>query len=324
LVLTRADIARCLSVAEAIPLVEQAYRAVSSGTGDYPLRTHVRLSGDAGDALFMPAYDGARFLGLKSVTVHPANLARHGLPGVRGLYLFLDATRGDPLALMEAGSLTALRTGAAGGLAARVLARPDARVVALFGAGGQARAQLEAVCAVRDVAEVRLYSRDPQHAAAFVAEMAERVAAPVRRVAAPADAVRGADIVIAATSSPRPVFAGSDLAAGTHVTGVGSYTAAMQEVDAETVARARVFVDSLAAALAEAGDLLAPLRAGIIDEGHIRAELGQVLLGQRPGRTSPDEITFFKSVGLAAQDIYTADAIYRRACERGLGVDVEV
>jgi len=326
LILSHEDVLRCLTVAEAIPLMAQAFRAVSAGQGVYPLRTHITLADGAGDALFMPAYDGGAYLGLKEVTVQRGNPERYGLPSVRALYLFLDAQRGEPLALMEAGALTEVRTGAAGGLAADVLARVGASTVALFGAGRQARTQLQALQAVRPIRAVRLFSRDRARAEAFVAEMGMALGpeVEVRRVETPQEAVRGAEVIITATSATTPVFDGDDLEAGAHVTGVGSYTAAMREVDGRTVRRALVVVDALDAALAEAGDLLGPLREGLITQDHFSTELGQVLLGRRPGRTSDEQITFFKSVGLAAQDVFAAAAIYRRAGELGIGTTVRL
>lgn len=274
-----------------------------------------------GDGLFMPAWDGNSGLGVKVVTVHGANPAQ-GLPAVQGTYLLIDAVSGTARALLEASALTALRTGAAGGLATDVLARADAHVVALFGAGRQARTQLLAAAAVRTLTQVRLVNRSRERALAFIAEMQPFLACPITLAASADEALVGADIVIAATSAHTPVVHGHAVSSGAHITGVGSYTATMQEVDGELVRRARVVVDQRAAALAEAGDLIIPLRAGQITASHCEIELGQVLLGVAPGRQSDEEITFFKSVGLAAQDIVTATAIVQRAEERGMGLNI--
>jgi ornithine cyclodeaminase len=205
-----------------------------------------------------------------------------------------------------------------------VLARPDAKVVAIFGAGVQARRQLEAVCTVRRVEQVRVYSLTG--AEAFAAEMAGRgpIPADVTVAANPREAVAGADIICAATTSRTPVFDGRDLEPGAHVNGIGSFTPGMQEIDAETVRRARIVVDSVEAALAEAGDLLIPLKARLIDRAHISTELGQVLAGQKPGRTSAEQITFFKSVGVAVQDAMAAAIVLRNGQTQGLGTVVEL
>ena len=273
------------------------------------------------DSFYAPDEGGA--LGLKVVSIFDSNPPR-GLPLIHALVLVLDATTGAPLALIEGGSLTAIRTGAASGAATDALARPDARVVALFGSGAQARRQLEAVCTVRPIERVWLYSLGGGEQ--FAAEMAGHGPIPSDIViaATPRAALAEADIVCTATTSRTPVFDGRDLRPGTHVNGIGSYTPAMQEIDAATVRRARVVVDSRAAALAEAGDLIIPLRAGEIDLDHISTELGEVLAGQKPGRTSAAQITFFKSVGVAVQDAMAARLVVANGAALGLGTVVNL
>jgi ornithine cyclodeaminase/alanine dehydrogenase-like protein (mu-crystallin family) len=202
-----------------------------------------------------------------------------------------------------------------------MMARPDARVVALFGAGVQARTQLEAVRCVREVGEVRVVSRSGASADALVSEL-EGVDA--RRVDDPDEAISGADIVIAATSSSTPAFDGSRIEAGTHVTGVGSFTPEMREVDTALVRRARVIVDQREAILEEAGDIVGPIRDGDVDESVMVAELGDVVLGRVPGRTSREEVTFFKSVGNAVQDLAVAAHVLEAASREGLGVVLEL
>jgi ornithine cyclodeaminase/alanine dehydrogenase-like protein (mu-crystallin family) len=239
--------------------------------------------------------------------------------------MVVDPNTGEPKAILNGEMLTALRTGAGGGLAADLLARPDARTVAVFGSGVQARAQLEAVCVVRQVKEVRIFGRSPSSVEQFAAEVAAWPEAPKVLIAGSRrDAVVGADIVIAATTSDKPVFDGRDLAPGTHVTGVGSYAPHMQEVDEETVGKAKIIVDSLQACLAEAGDLIVALEKNVITKVDIHAELGQIVNGERPGRESREEITFFKSVGLAVQDAAAANEVLRAAEAQGLGTVVEL
>ncbi len=327
-----ADVGRALPMADAIAAVKAAYVQLSAGRAQAPLRTHLAVAG--GDStLVMPFYvpavggadddnaDGGGALGLKLVSVFNSNPPR-GLPLIHALVLALDAATGAPLALIEGSSLTAIRTGAASGAATDVLARPDARTLALFGSGVQARRQLEAVCAVRPIERVRVYSL--AGAEALADEMAGRgpVPADITVVDSPREALAGADIVCAATTSRTPVFDGRDLAPGTHVNGIGSFTPEMQEIDAETVRRARVVIDSRAAALAEAGDLIIPLRDGAVTLDHVSDEIGEVLARQRPGRTSAEQVTFFKSVGVAVQDAAAAALVVRNGAALGLGREV--
>lgn len=304
---------------EAIAVMRDAFVAVSAGRADAPLRTP--LETDGGVALFMPAHlpdTGA--LGAKVVSVFEGN-ARHGLPAVNALMLMLDATTGLPRLVCDGTHLTALRTGAASGLATEMLARDDAAVVTLFGAGAQARTQLEAVRAVRPIREIRIVSRTAASAERLAAELdGVDVALPGDRSAA----LRGADVVIAATTSATPVFDGAAIEPGAHVNGIGSYTPEMQEVDAALLERATVVVDAREAALAEAGDLLVPIRDGRFDAADVHAELGEIVSGARPGRRSTEEITFFKSVGVAAQDVAIADRVSRTAEARDLGTVVEL
>jgi ornithine cyclodeaminase len=243
------------------------------------------------------------------------------LPVIHAVVLVLDPVTGRALALMDGTWLTALRTGAIGGLAADLLAREEASVVALFGAGVQARTQLEAVRCVRDIREVRIVSPSGSSADQLASEL-EGVAA--RRVDDPNDAIAGADIVIGATSSSTPVFDGQRVEPGTHVTGVGSFTTEMREVDTELIIRARVVVDQRDAIMEEAGDIVGPIRDGAVDESVMAAEIGEILLGQAEGRRDADEITFFKSVGNAVQDLAVAARVLEVAERDGLGVVVDL
>ena len=318
-ILSTADVRAAIDMHQAIEAMREAFGQLSAGQATVPLRTPVETEG--GVTLFMPAYlRGTGDLGAKIVSVYPGNSAL-GLPTITAAVIVLDGQTGQPLALMDGTYLTALRTGAASGLATALLARPEAQVVAVFGAGVQARTQLEAVRAVRPIREVRIVSRTRASAERFAAEL-EDVTAQVmddRRAA-----VQGADVIIAATTSATPVFDGGDVAPGTHVNGIGSYTPEMQEVDATLVQRAKVVVDSREAALAEAGDLIIPLRQGLITEDHIHAELGEIVNGTKPGRVTDDEITFFKSVGIAVQDVVVARWVLQAAETKGLGTLVEL
>ncbi|MBC2710421.1 MAG: ornithine cyclodeaminase [Desulfosarcina sp.] len=315
-ILTAADIRSALSMTAAIDAVVRAYGQLSAGKATMPLRS--RFHTEKGVTLLMPAHlHETGDFAVKIVSVYGDN-PKLGLPTVAATVLAMDPRTGMPLALMEGDSLTALRTGAAGGVAARYLARTDAKTVALFGAGVQARAQLQAAMAVREIEQVIIV--DPFQAVAqrLATEIRTWPGAPeVLLVDSPQAAVAQADIVLAATTTMTPLFNGNDLKPGTHVTGVGSFTPQMQEVDETTIRRARVVVDQREAAMAEAGDI-------IIGKAIIDAEIGEIINGDKPGRQNDEEITFFKSVGLAVQDAVTAAAVLKAAQEKGLGTVIKM
>jgi ornithine cyclodeaminase len=312
---------------DAIAAVREGFVELSAGRAAVPLRSHVPVAEHDGTLLAMPAYLSAGGgLGAKLVTVFPRNPQR-GLPTIFATVLLLDAQTGEPAALIEGSSLTALRTGAAGGLAADLFALPDAGIVALFGAGVQGRAQLEAVCTVRRVTQVRVVDRQVARAEALVRWAREQPwlgGATVLAVTDPALAVRGAEIIITATTSAEPVFPAAEVGPGAHVTAVGAYTPTTREVPGELVARSAVFVDSRAAALAEAGDLVLAIREGLITADVIRAEIGEVAAGTAPGRIGSEEVTCFKSVGHAVQDLAVARLALARASATGRGVLVDL
>ena len=315
-VLTATDIRAAVSMSDIIDAVSSAFGQLSAGKATMPLRS--RFHTDKGVTLLMPAHlHASGDFAVKIVSVYADNPSI-GLPTVAATVLALDPQTGMPLALMEGDSLTALRTGAAGGVAARHLARADARSVALFGAGVQARSQLRAVLAERTIEQVMIV--DPVAAAAqrLADDIAGWPMAPaVNLVSSPQAAVAQADIVLAATTSSTPLFDGNDLRPGAHVTGVGAFTPEMQEIDATTTRRARVVVDQREAAMAEAGDI-------ILGQATIDAEIGEIINGEKPGRQSDDEITFFKSVGLAVQDAVTAAAVLKAAEKKGLGTVINM
>jgi ornithine cyclodeaminase len=324
-VLSAEDVRRALPMADAVQAVKDAFRQFSAGQAEMPLRSRVEVAEAGGIALFMPAYlRGSRELAVKAVSVFPRNPERQ-LPTIHALVIAFDSETGAPTALLEGAALTALRTGAASGAATDVLANSEARVATIFGSGVHARTQLEAVCAVRPVERVWIYSLDAATAEAMARHARQHMpGVEVRLAETPTQAVAQADVICTATTSSIPVFPDSAVRPGTHINAIGGYTPEMQEVDPDTVARARLFVDSRVAALAEAGDLIQPIRQGRIGEDWIQAELGEVIAGTHPGRVSQDEITLFKSVGLAVQDAVAAGAILRRAETLGLGQIVEI
>ncbi len=323
LTLLNADaIRQALPMPQAVTAMKDAFAELSSGAAVVPQRLALDVAEADGTSLIMPAYLPSGGLGAKIVSVFPHNHER-ALPAIHGLVVVLDPATGAPAALLDGTFLTAWRTGAGSGAATDLLARRDARTVALFGCGVQARTQLLAVAAVRELREVRVYARTRSSVEAFLDEMAPHLDARLVAVQSPGEAVREADVVCAATTSSIPVFDGSDLAEGTHVNGVGSYTLEMQEIDTETVGRSRVFVDSRAAALAEAGDLVIAERAGRTSSAEW-TELGEVAAGRKPGRQADEEVTFFKSVGVAVQDVKAAAVALERARGLGLGQEVEL
>ncbi len=318
-ILSADDVRACVDMPAAIDAMREAFGALSAQEATVPIR--LALETEHGVSLFMPAHlRESGDAGAKIVSVNPGNAAL-GLPAIHAVVLVLDVLTGRPTALMDGTWLTALRTGAVGGLAADLLSRADAKTVALFGAGVQARTQLEAVRCVREITEVRVVSPSGGSADRLAAEVSGIRAV---RVDDPSEAIRGADIIIAATNSFTPVFDGSKVEPGTHVTGVGSYTLDMREVDTALVQRARVIVDQREAVMEEAGDIVGPIRDGVVDESIIVGEIGEVVLGRVQGRTADSEITFFKSVGNAVQDVAVAARVLRVAESEGRGLVVDL
>lgn len=326
LILNAQDVRRALPMQDAIEAMKAAYASLSDGTAVVPLRTRLPIPPGEAVSLFMPAYvssGSVKALAIKAVSLFPSNPAR-GLAYIQAAVLVFDPETGRALALIEGSSLTAIRTGAGGGAAVDLLSRKDSRVAAIFGAGPQARTQLEAAATARDLETVYIVARTRANAEALASDLRSGgVDYDIRIASTAKEAVRNADIICTATTSSTPVFEDADLKPGTHISAVGSYTPDMQEVPAGTVHRAKVIVDSRAACLEEAGDILRPIREGLIDESHIHAELGEIVLGRKPGRQSDDEITYFKSVGVAVQDAVAADLALRNAKKMDLGTEID-
>lgn len=324
-VLTANDLRQALPMAVAIEAVTAGFLEASSGRAQIPLRTPLEISKHDGVTLVMPAHIPAQeALAVKIVSVFPRNPAQD-LPTIHAVVVALDSSTGRPVALIEGASLTALRTGAASGSATQFLARPEAKSLGVFGSGVQARTQIEAVCAVRPVERIRIFSLDPPGAARLVSGLTQAgMEADIQVVRSPSEAATEADILCTATTSRTPVFRDADIRPGTHINAIGAFTPEMAEVDPETVARALIVVDSRSAAMAEAGDLIQPIRQGLITEAAIHAELGEIASGARTGRTGPSQITLFKSVGLAVQDAMAAAVALRRADELGIGQTIEL
>jgi alanine dehydrogenase len=325
--LSTADIQRLVSMTDAIAVVKRAFAELSAGQATVPARTAVTTAAHGGTALYMPAYlSASQSLGLKAVAVYPGN-REDSLPTIFAAILMQDAATGRPIALIEGTYLTALRTGAATGAATDLLARQEACRLCLFGTGGQAPTQLEGVCAVRPIEAVTVYGRNTVKAADFIERMRSLPFAQhveFHLAANPREAVSMADIIVTATSAHAPLFSAVDVRVGTHVNAIGAFTPDMLEVPQELVAGAKVVVDSREACMAEAGDILIPIREGLISASHIYAELGELVAGQKPGRTSATEITLFKSVGNAVQDLSVGKLALERAERDGLGQVVDL
>lgn len=326
-VLSGDDVRRAVSMAAAIDAVEAAFVSLSTGQADVPLRAHIETPERAATSFFMPARiagPGPGALGLKVVSVFPQNLGR-GEPSIYALVTVLDPATGRPLAVLDGTYLTALRTGAASGVATRHMARPDARVLALFGAGAQALPQALAVCAMRPIERIWLVNRNRDRAQLLAARLRhEGMTLDLRIAPSVEQALAEADVICTATSSLTPLFDDRAVRPGTHINAVGAYKPSMAEVPPQTVARALVAVDQRRAAWAEAGDLVQARDAGLIDEGHVAGELGEIAAGRIAGRTDPAQVTLFKSVGNAAQDVAVASLALARAAELGLGVEVAI
>lgn len=326
LLLSRTDVQSVLTMDECIVAVERAFAELAHGRAEMPQRTAIRVEEHGGLLLAMPAFIGGdeSALGVKAVTVYPGNPGKHDLPTTLGTLLLCDPATGAAIAVMDAGFLTAMRTGAASAVATKHLARADARSCVVFGAGVQARRQLEGVHRVRSLKRVSVLDVDGNARDRFAKEMSEALGVVIVATRDAERAVRDADVVITATSSAEPVFDGSWLRPGAHVNNIGSHSPGARELDTTTILRSKFVADLREANLAEAGDILIPIREGSVTEDHIHASLGEIIVGLKPGRESPEEITVFKSCGLAIQDMATALAVYRAARKRGIGMEVEL
>jgi alanine dehydrogenase len=326
-ILSRNDVQQSVTMKQAIDVVKQAFISFTRKEAILPLRTQIPVKEYEGTTLFMPAYlSKMESLGAKIVSVFPKNV-KHNRPTIHALVIICDAKTGQPSAMMDGTYLTALRTGAVSGVATDLLARKEAGTAAIIGAGIQGRTQLEAICCVRKIQRVVVYDKSPRIAESFSEEMQNRgnpIPGDISAVNSPERAVSEADVICVATTSFTPVFEDTHLKSGVHINGVGSYTPQMQEIPEKTILRARVIVDSVAACLQEAGDLIIPVKNGLIKESHILGELGQVALGLLAVRESDEDITFFKSVGLAIQDVAVAELALQKATSLQLGMNVDL
>jgi ornithine cyclodeaminase len=326
LILSAEDQKKALTMSEAIDAVGFALVEVSAGRAITPIRTALPVQGVEGVSLFMPSLvEAASGLGVKFVSVFPHN-KKLGKKTIYGVMVLADVETSEPLALLEASYLTVLRTGAASGLATRYLARQDAKVLGVIGTGAQSRGIISAIQEVRSIEEIRLFNRTPEKARMLADEIMELKGErnrTVRVVDSEEQAVDGADIIVTATNSMSPVFNAEHIGSGVHVNAVGSFRPDMQELPAELFSKKpKVVVESVEAALEETGDLMIPIERGMFSKSKFHAELGELVAGSKMGRENDNELTIFKSVGLAAMDVVVGRAIYDRAVALKLGTRV--
>jgi len=303
-------------------VVERAFRQHGLGKVQMPPKSYLYYTAYNGDLRTMPAYlEEEDITGVKIVNVHPGNPMRN-LPTVMALIILISPETGAPVAIMDGTYLTDIRTGAAGGIAAKHLARKDSKVIGLVGAGNQARTQLEALCEVFEPESVRINSRTKESCEKFIREMADIVPCEIRYEES-IEKVCDCDILVTTTPTRKPIVKSSWIKEGTHINAIGADAVGKEELDPEILLRSKIIVDDMVQAL-HSGEVNVPLSKHYISENDIHAQLGEVMVGLKPGRTSEDEITIFDSTGLAIQDVATAHLVYERAVREGLGRQVRM
>jgi alanine dehydrogenase len=333
LILARSEVEAALPMSECIASQEEAFREHALGTAKVPARIALEISEHGGFYIAMPAHLSQTSLGdeepagamaTKVVTFHPDNPMRYNLSPVGATVLLHNPKNGELLAIMDGTAITALRTAAGSAVATKYLAREESSILGILGSGVQAESHLVAMCQVRLITEARVYSRDQGRRESFARRMTDELGMAVVPVSSARDAVEGIDIVVTATTAREPIVDGKWFAEGAHINCVGSGLPDRRELDDTTVLRSKVVVDTRESALEEAGDLLIPMAKGLITEEWIHAELGDIVAGKAPGRTSEGEITLFKSVGVALQDVAAAARAYKQARSLGIGHNINL
>jgi ornithine cyclodeaminase len=324
LIVNQSEVRQLLPMAECIEVMSEALKTLSQGKAILPLRPVMWLPEKVGALGMMPAYmEDLQIMGLKIVSVFPGN---HGTEydSHMGAVMIFETKHGQPLAIMDATEITAIRTAAVSGVATRLLAREGAGDLAILGSGTQAKTHLEAMLLCRTIRRVRIWSRNPENGRQFVEREFRRHNTHVELMPTVQAAVQGADIICTTTSAPDPILLGKYLSAGAHINAVGSSVPFARELDTEAVVKARLFVDRRESTVNEAGDFLVPKKEGAIGDSHIQGEIGEILLAKVKGRKSEEEITLFKSLGLAVEDLASANHIYKKAMAGGMGTKVEL
>jgi ornithine cyclodeaminase len=324
LIVNQSEVRRLLPMAECIEVMGETLKALARGQAILPLRPIMWLPEKVGALGMMPSYlSNIDAVGLKVITVFPGNHATK-YDSHQGAVLLFETTHGQLLAMMDASEITAIRTAAVSGVATRLLARANAQSLAILGSGVQAKTHLAAMIESRPITSVRVWSRSTEHSRHFAEREALRHGIPIHSAATAQEAVAEAEIVCTTTAAKEPILRGEWIAPGTHINAVGSSVPSARELDTAAVARARLYVDKRESTLNEAGDFLLAKREGAIGDDHIVGEIGDVLLGSVDGRRTSNEITLFKSLGLAVEDLAAASHVYKKAVAVNAGVLVEL
>lgn len=324
LIVNQSEVRQLLPMNECIDVMAEALKALARGEAILPLRPVLWLPEKYGALGMMPSYLGnIKTMGLKVVSVFPHN---HGTEydSHQGAVLVFETEHGQLLSIMDSSSITAIRTGAVSGVATQHLAREDAHALAILGSGVQARSHLAAMLQARKIEHIRVWSRNAEHAAHFAEREARRYGVSIDAAQTVQAAVEGADIICTTTAAPEPILKGEWIVPGAHINAVGSSVPFTRELDTAAMVTAKLFVDRRESTVNEAGDFLFAKQEGAISDDHILGEIGELLLGKVKGRNTPDEITVFKSLGLAIEDLAAANYVYRKALETGLGVSIEL
>jgi len=325
LVLSEQNVKAVLGIKDAIDVVEQAFFDFDDKNIEMPSRIGMIMSPSVGVFSVMPAFfRGSGALGIKIVTHYPHNQETYGYPATQANVLYYDSKNGHLLAIMGGSYLTAIRTAATSAVAAKYLARNDSKIVGIIGSGIQAEAQLEAICCVKPIELARVYSPNSTHRHSFAQKMSKKLEKPIVETSNAYEAVKGADIVITATSCSKPVISGDWLGAGVSVISIGSGFPDWRELDDAVITKSKIVADSVEAATRESGDFIIPIKKGIMTKEDIHASLAEIVQGKKSGRKTSQEITLFKSVGLAHEDVATAKFVYEQAKSRSVGVAVEL
>lgn len=323
LLLSGADVKKLISIRETIEAVEEAFLAKGLGKAQMPPKSYVFFNRYEGDFRVMPAYlEDTEAAGVKIVNVHPQNPSKHGMPTVMATILLLDPRTGAPLAIMDGTTITNVRTGAAGAVAAKYLAQKDSRVVALIGAGAQAMTQFLALNEIFKIEELRVSDKVEANAEKYASEVKKRFDISIK-VTDAKEAVQGADIIVTTTPVKSPVVMNDWVSEGVHINAIGADAPGKQELDPEILKRARIVIDNWEQA-SHSGEINVPISKGMLAREDVYAELSEIVSGKKSGRTSRDEITVFDSTGLAIQDVATAWLVYKKAKEIDMGTKVEL
>lgn len=324
LIVNHNEVRQWLTMRDCIDVMADCLKMLSSGNATNPLRSVTWLPDKNGVMATMPAYLGENnIMGVKAISVFPGNLATE-YDTHQGSVMLFETQNGRLLSILDATEITAIRTAAVSALATRLLAREDAKKLTILGSGTQARTHLEAILQVRDIARVRIWSRDYGNAQKFAKLAGDEIKLPIKAIESAREAVTGADVICTTTSSAEPVLFGDWLTPGVHINAVGACTPGARELDSAAVLKTRLFVDRLESTINEAGDFLFPKNEGALDESHILGEIGDLLLSRAPGREADDDLTLFKSLGLAVEDVAAAHFIYKKMTAARQGTMMEI